>query len=151
MLKGLASLLEIAALGVDAVGNDVLDHGLGSAVGVCRANRAVLGDGNHVGNASSIAVDGCRGREDNVADVVLLHRAHECDATANIDAVVLERDLARLADSFQRSEVNDTVNVWVLGEDIVDGFLVGDVNLVEFGSAAANLLNAINGDFGRVV
>lgn len=97
LLKGLASLLQVVALGIDAVGDDVLDHGLGAAVGVGRTNWAVLGDGDHVGDSASITVNGGRGRKDNVGDVVALTGAKEGNAAANIDAVVLEGNLARLA------------------------------------------------------
>ena len=95
----LAGFLQVAALGVDVVGNDVLNHGLGSAVGVGRANGAVLGDGDHVGETGCVAVDGGRGGEDNVADIVAGHGAEEGDAAADIDAVVFERDLAGFTDS----------------------------------------------------
>ncbi len=98
----LAGLFQLVALGVDVVGNDVLNHGLCAAVGVGRANGAVLGDGNHVGEARGIAVDGGRGGKDNVADAVAGHAAQEGDAAADIDAVVLEGDLARFADSLGR-------------------------------------------------
>lgn len=97
LLVRLAGLLEVVALGVDVVGNDILNDGLGAAVGVGWADGAVLGDGNHVGETSGIAVDGGRGGEDDVGDVVTLHGAQQGDATADIDAVVLEGDLARLA------------------------------------------------------
>lgn len=94
---GLASLLEVVSLGRDVVLDDTLDHRLRAAVGVGRADGAVLWDGNHVGEACRVAVDGGRGGEDDVGDIVLGHGAHQADAAADIDAVVLEWDLARLA------------------------------------------------------
>lgn len=103
LLERLASLLIVASLSVDEVGDDVLNHGLGAAVGVGRADWAVLGDGDHVGDAGSIAVDGGGGGEDNVVDVVALHGAEEGDAATDIDAVVLEGDLAGLADSLKET------------------------------------------------
>jgi hypothetical protein len=39
----------------------------------------------------------------------------------------------------------------VLGEDIVEGSLVGDVDLVEVRAAAADELNAVESNLGRVV
>lgn len=98
LLKGLASLGEVVTLGVDVVGDEVLNGGLGAAVGVGRANGAVLGDGNHVLEASGVAVDGGRGGENNVGNVVLLHGAEEGDAAADVDAVVLEGDLGGFTD-----------------------------------------------------
>lgn len=89
LLKGLASLLEVVALGVDVVGNDVLNGGLCAAVGVGRADGAILGDGDHVGEAGGIAVDCSRRGENNVADVVAGHGAQERNAAADVDAVVL--------------------------------------------------------------
>jgi hypothetical protein len=48
-------------------------------------------------------------------------------------------------------KVNDGVNGGVLGEYIVKGLLVGDVDLVELGAAAADELDAVQSDLGRVV
>jgi len=41
------------------------------------------------------------------------------------------------------SKVNDAVNGRVLGEDLVDGLLVCDIDLVEGRSATADQLNAV--------
>lgn len=92
LLEGLALLFQVGALGIDVVGDDVLNHGLGAAVGVGRANGAVLGDGDHVGESSGIAVDSGGGGEDNVGDIVAGHGLEERNAAADVDAVVLERD-----------------------------------------------------------
>lgn len=97
LLKWLALLLQPVALGVDVVGNDILNHRLGAAVGVCGANRAVLWDRNHVGESGGITVDGGGRGEDDTRDVVAGHGAHEANAAADVDAVVLERDLGRFA------------------------------------------------------
>ena len=99
LLEWLSGLLQIASLSVDKVGDDVLNHGLGATIGVGRTNGAVLWDGNHVGESGGITVDGGRRREDNVGDIVALHGAEQGNAAANIDAVVLERNFARLANS----------------------------------------------------
>jgi len=99
LLEVLASLLQVVTLSVDEVADNVLNHGLGAAVCVGRSDGAVLGDGNHVGESGSIAIDGSGGGEDDVVDVVALHGAEEGDAATDIDTVVLEWDLARLADS----------------------------------------------------
>jgi hypothetical protein len=47
--------------------------------------------------------------------------------------------------------VDDAVNGRVLGKDIIQRRLVGNVQLVEVGTAAANQLNAVEGDLGGVV
>ena len=47
--------------------------------------------------------------------------------------------------------MNDGVDGGVLGEDLVEGSLVGDVNLVKVGTAAAEELDAVESDLGRVV
>jgi hypothetical protein len=98
LLKGLASFLQVVALGFDVVCDDILDHGLGSAISVGGTDRAVLGNGDHILEAGGVAVDGSRGGEDNVGDIVLGHGAQQGDAAPDIDAVVLEGDLARFAD-----------------------------------------------------
>lgn len=97
-LVGLALLLQVVSLGVDEVGNGGLNGGLGVAVGVGGPNGAILGDGDHVGEAGGVAVNGGGGGEDNVVDIVALHGAEEGDTSADIDAVVVERSHARLAD-----------------------------------------------------
>lgn len=59
LLPVLALLLRFEPLGIDVVGNHRLDSELGVTVGVCRAQRAVLGDRDHVLEARGIAVYGC--------------------------------------------------------------------------------------------
>lgn len=156
-----ASLLSLIALGFDVVGDHALDGRLGAAVGVGRADRAVLRDRDHVGEAGGIAIDGCRGGKDDVGDVVLLHGLEECDAAADIDAVVLQGNLAGFAYSLgrlsltirghkrqavylQSSEVDDIVNVGVLAKDLVQSGLIADINVVELRSLAADELNAVD-------
>jgi len=79
------------------------------------------------------------------------HGLQEGDGAADIDAPVLEGDLARLADSLQSCEVDDIVNVRVLGEDLLERLLIGDVDVVEGGSLAADGLDAVDDFLGRVV
>lgn len=98
LIRRLAGFLQLVALGLDKVGDDLLDHGLCVAVRVGRTDGAVLGNGNHALEARRVAIDGGRRREDDVGHVVALHGAHEGDTAADVDAVVLEGDLARLAD-----------------------------------------------------
>lgn len=47
--------------------------------------------------------------------------------------------------------MNDTVDSWVLLEDLVESLLVGDICLVELGPLAANELDTVEGDLGGVV
>lgn len=51
----------------------------------------------------------------------------------------------------QCGKVDDAVDGGVLGKHLVQGLLVGDVNLVEVGSAAGQQLDAVEGDLGGVV
>lgn len=132
------------------VRDDILDRRLCPAVCVGRADWAVLRDRDHVRHAGRVTVDGGRRREDNVAYVVLLHGAQERNAATNIDAVVLERDLARLADGLEGGKVDDAVNLGMRIEDLVERGLVGYVDIVEGGSLAADKLDAVDGN-GRGV
>jgi hypothetical protein len=75
---------------------------------------------------------------------VLHHGGEEGDGAADVDAVVCKWDFARLADSLERSEVDDIVDIWVLCEDLVERGFVGDVGLVEGWSLAADELDAID-------
>lgn len=98
LLERLAGLLEVGALSLDVVENDILNASLCTAVSVGRANGAGLGNRNHVLEAGGVAVDGSRGGEDNVGDVVLGHGAKERDAATDVDAVVLEGDFSGFTD-----------------------------------------------------
>jgi len=69
----LSFLLQVVALGLDVVGDECLHRRLGTAVGVCGADGADFWDGNHVLEASGVAVDGGRRRKDNVRDIVAGH------------------------------------------------------------------------------
>lgn len=51
----------------------------------------------------------------------------------------------------QCGKVDDTVDGGVLGKHLVQGLLVGDVDLVEVGSAASQQFDTVEGHFGRVV
>jgi len=75
LAAALASLLGRIALCVDVVGDHGLDAELCVSVRVGGSERALFGNGDHVGEAGGIAVDGCGGGEDDVGHVVLLHAA----------------------------------------------------------------------------
>ena len=98
MISRLAFFFEVVALGLDMVGNAGFDGGFGAAVGVGGTDRAFFGNGDHIGEAGSIAIDGGRGGEDDVGDIVLGHGREEADGAIDIGAVVLKWDLARFSD-----------------------------------------------------
>lgn len=93
----LASLLRIVALGLDGICDGTLDGGLCAAVYVGRADGAVFGDRDHVGDARRVAIDGRGGREHDVCDIVLYHGGEKRNGAADVDAVVCQRNLARLS------------------------------------------------------
>jgi hypothetical protein len=82
---------------------------------------------------------------------VLLHRAEEAEGTVDVDIVVVEGNLAGLADSLEGGEVNDTVDVGMRGEDLIEFGLVGDVALRVLGALAGDQLNAVEDLVGGVV
>lgn len=92
-----AGLGGVVTLGIDQVGDGGLDSELGVAVGVGGTQRAVLGDGDHVGEAGGITVDGGGAGEDNVGDIVLDHGAQEVDGAVDVDQVIVQGLLAGLA------------------------------------------------------
>ena len=147
----LAFLLCVVALGLDMGANELLDGILCVSVGVCGTQRAGLGNGDHALEACGISVD-CSGRgEDDVGDIVTGHGLQQSDGAADVDAPVLEGDLARLADGLQGSKVNNIVDVGVFSKDVLEGLLVGDVGIVKDGSLAADGLDAVQDLLGRVV
>lgn len=94
MIAGLSLLLEIIALGFDVVGDQGFASCFGAAVGVCGTNGADFGDGDHVLEAGSVAVDSSGGREDDVGDIVAGHGTEEANRAVDICAIILKRDLA---------------------------------------------------------
>lgn len=98
-LSLVAGLGGIVALSVDQVGDGVLNSELGVSVGVGGAQRADLGDGDHVRETGSVTVDGGRAREDDVGNVVADHGAQETDGAVDVDMVVVQGLLARFPDS----------------------------------------------------
>lgn len=88
VLAGFSCFLEVVALRVDVVGDAGFDGGLCAAVGVCGADGADFGDGDHVFEAGGVAVDGGGGGEDDVGDVVAGHGGEEADGAVDVCAVV---------------------------------------------------------------
>lgn len=98
LLVWLSCLLGVGALRIDEVGDYKLDGGLGAAVWVGGADRAVLRDRDHVFPFRGVSVDGSGGGEDDVWDGVLGHAAKEDDSAVDVYAVVFEGLLGGLAD-----------------------------------------------------
>ena len=100
---------------------------------------------------------------------MLGHGTEKADATSNVYTVVLEGDFTGFTNSLgwsataqldhdgadkthlEGGKVNNAVDFGVLGENLIDGSLVGDVELVELGSAATDELNAVHSNLGGVV
>lgn len=77
-----------AGVRLDMIFDHHLNHHLGSSVRVGWADRTVLGNRDHALVLGGVPVNGCRRREYNVLDIVLLHCAEESDSATDIDAVV---------------------------------------------------------------
>lgn len=73
LLEWLSLLLQVISLRLDVISDDQFNCALGSSVWIRRTNWAVLGDGNHVWHACRVTVDGGRGGEDDVGDIVFCH------------------------------------------------------------------------------
>lgn len=104
-LSLVAGLDGVVALSVDDVGDGGLDGELGVAVGVGGTQRALLGDGDHVGEASGITVDGGGAGEDDVGDIVADHGAQEADGAVDVDVVVVQRLLTGLTDGLDSCQL----------------------------------------------
>lgn len=63
----------------------------------------MLRNGNHSLEASSVAIDSRRRREDNVLDAMFVHHTDKVDGSGDVDVVVLGGDLGRLADGLRSS------------------------------------------------
>lgn len=145
-----ALLLSFGALGIDVV----CDHEFGGkfcvAVGIRWAKWTLFGNGNHARDPSCIAIDGSRGGIHNVGDIVAGGRREEGECAGDIDSVVVEGDLSRFTDRFQCREMNDAVDVWMLGEDVIQSFLVGNVDVVVFRLLSTDQFYAVE-NFARGV
>ena len=133
------------------VRDDVFHHGLCAAVRARRANGAMLGDGDHVLKAGRIAIHGGRAAEYNLCHIVTGHAAKERDGAADINAVVFERDFSRLANSLEGGKMDDAVDVGMRSENLVQFFLGRNVHLVEGRATSADDVNALQGDYRRIV
>lgn len=73
MVIGIPFFLAFITLRLDMIGDNGLDRCFGTAIGVRRTNRAVFGNGYHVRETGSVAIDGGRGGENDVGDIVFGH------------------------------------------------------------------------------
>lgn len=176
LLKWLAGLLRILALRGNPVLDDLLDNGLRPAVGVGGTDRAVFGDGDHVLESGSIAVDGGGRRKHDVGDIVLAHGVQKRYGASDIDAIVFKGNLGGFTDSLvpyrldylsefpamsrcnlqcvthlKGSEVNDAVDGGMLLKYFVYCTFLGEVGLVKDRPLPSDKLNAIEGDLRGVV
>ena len=129
-------------VGVAAVGQDALGEHLRGAVGVRgAADGEILADGH----AGGVAVDRGGGGEDDVVAVVAAHDVQNVQRAGQIVGVVLDGLGNALADGLVGGELDDTVNVLVLGKDLLHGVLVGHVGLDKTEVLAGDLLDAGQG------
>ena len=106
------------------------------------------GGGFGEGSGGVVAVDGGGGAEDDAVAVVVAHGLQKGEGGVDVVAVVLDGLDDGLADGLVAGEVDDGLDV-VLGEDLLKLLAAGDVALVEFGSLAGDLLDAVyDGAFG---
>ena len=99
--------VSLAAVGQDARGKD-----LGGAVGVGgAAHGEILADGH----AGGVAVDRGGGGEDDVVAVVAAHDIQDVQRAGQVVGVVLDGLGNALADGLVGGELDDSVNVLVLG------------------------------------
>lgn len=143
-----AGLLGFGALGGNVVGDHELGGELGVSVGVSGSQGAFFRDGDHAGDAGGVAVDGGGGGVDDVGDIVAGGGAQEVEGAVDIDAVVVQGDLAGFPYGLEGGEVDDAVDVGVFLEDFVQGFIFGDVEAVVVRSFTADEFNAVE-DFWR--
>ena len=108
------------------IGQDLLVHQLGPAVGVDAAGRLGLLQ-RHV---LARSVDGRAGAEDQFVHAELRHHLAEGECRVQVVVVVFERLLDRFADRLVSGEVDHRVDL-VFGEDLFELFAVADVGDVE--------------------
>lgn len=162
-----------AGVRLDMILDHHFDHHLGPPIRVGRADRAVLGNRDHVFVLCGISVDSRRRRKDNIFNIILLHCAEEGDSAADVDAVVFDRlfggfshgldeyacqlwvDQSKTKKSqfsdLQSSKVDHGVNLRMLLENPIQALLIGDIDVVEFGLLPADELDTVEDLLARVV
>ena len=111
-------------VGSAAVGEDALGKGLGGAVGVGgSAHGEILTDGH----AGGVTVDGGGRGEDDVMAVVAAHNIQDVQRAVQVVGVVLDG----LGDTFTNrlvgSELDDAVDIGILGKDFFHSLFVGHI------------------------
>ena len=150
-VRFIAFLGSLCAFCADVVSNHQLAGELGVAVGVCRPEGTLFGNGDHVLETGSVAINSSRGGVDDVANIVVLGSSQKGECALNVDAIVVEWDLSGFTNSLQSSKVDNTVNLGVLLEDLVETFLVCNVDVVVYWLLSTDALNSIQDLLGRVV
>lgn len=102
MIVRLSLFLELVALRLNMVGDDGLDNRFCATIGTCRANRAMFGNRDHVGEARCVPIDGSRGGEYDIGYIMLGHGTKKTDGAVDIGSIVFERDFAGLANSLRK-------------------------------------------------
>ena len=98
----------------DEIADTAFDGDFGISVWVRRAQGAAFGDGDHVGEARGVAVDGGRGGEDDVGHGVARHAAQQAEGAVDVGVVVREGDEGGFADGLDGKR----------GRGLVEGFAV---------------------------
>ena len=105
------------------VGQDLLDHPLGPAIGV---GGGLLGAGLGQRQGVRVSVDGGGAAEDDGLAAVVAHDVNECEGVAQVVGVVLDGLGDRLAYGLEAGKVDDAVDL-VRGEDLLQCVAVVDV------------------------
>jgi len=108
--------------------DDVLQKDLCPAIGAHGGD-----DGRSLwdGDAGRVAIDGGRGRKDNLANVELFHDLQQVDGARDVDIVVIQGDAARFTDSLAAGEMDHGRDLGVGSKDGGESGLVENVDLVE--------------------
>lgn len=93
----LALLLKIVTLSFDVVSDQRLDSGFCAAIRICGSDGTYFWDGNHVFETCSISIDGGRGGEDDIRDIMASHRREKTDGAIDVCPPVFQGNLSRFA------------------------------------------------------
>ena len=97
-------------------------------------------------NLGGIAIDGSRGREHDGLDTKFLHALTEVQGGDQVIEVVAQGDGHRLANGLEACEVDDALDIGILGEDGVQSLGIAEVGLIELGPHPGDGLDAIQDD-----
>ena len=126
---------------------DPLLHGFCCTVWICGlAERALLGDRDK----SRIAVDCCRGRENDLLYAVLPHDITQDQCGFDVVVIIFDRLLCGFADCLVTGKVDGRIDVFFI-EKRVQRFAVADIQLVKCRALTRNCLDPIDDQRFRVV